>query len=121
MSDDSGVTMSGGVRGRIDAASPNPAVEPRRVALHALAAETRRLIDGLVATGAPAEVLEAAAAEVRSAADRFEGHGQSSLYGFAEVANAGGEPGAMFDHSPLIGKANPLAPPLLLEIDAQRV
>jgi acyl-coenzyme A thioesterase PaaI-like protein len=121
MAQGEGPGIHSGVRGRIDAASPNPATDPRRVALHLLAAETRRLIDGLVATAAPADVLESAAAEVRAAADRFEGYGQGSLYGFAEVANAGGEPGAMFDHSPLIGKANPLAPPLLLEINEDQV
>lgn len=109
------------IKRRVDAASPTAASDPRRISLHRLAEQTRRLINGLVGTTAPRRVLEAAATDVQAAADRFEDYGQGYLYGFAEVANAGAEPGAMFDHSPLIGKANPLAPPMLLEMEADRV
>ena len=87
-------------------------LSPRRAALKELADETRLLIDRLVATDAPDDVIAAAIAEVRSAANRFEGYNQGSLYGFSEMANAGGREAPMFDHSPLIGIANPLAPPM---------
>ncbi len=110
-----------GILGRIDAASPGSATDPRRAALHRLVDQARRLVNSLVATTAPKEILEEATADVRAAADRFEGYAQGTLYGFAEVATAGGEPGAMFDHSPLIGKANPLAPPMILEVEPGRV
>lgn len=116
-----GESIAPALQGRLDAASASLASDPRRAALHTLADETRRLINGLVATGAPQEVIEPAIEDVRRAADRFDGFGRGSLYGWGEVANAGAEPGAMFDHSPLIGKANPLAPPMILEVRDDRV
>ena len=74
----------------------------------------RQLVDRLVATDAPDEVLVAATAEVSAAADRFSGYHQGSLYGFSEMANAGDRPDPLYDHSPLIGIANPLAPPMTI-------
>ena len=51
---------------------------------------------------------------------RRAGRGGTLYEGFAEVANAGGDPHAMFEHSPFIGRANPLSPPILLqEVDGQ--
>ncbi len=47
-------------------------LSPRRTALKDLADTTRLLIDRLVATDAPDDVIAAATAEVASAADRFE-------------------------------------------------
>jgi acyl-coenzyme A thioesterase PaaI-like protein len=41
--------------------------------------------------------------------------------GFAEAANVGGAQAAFFDHSPLIGRANPLAPPLEITVEDDRV
>lgn len=87
-------------------------LSPRRAALRELADATRELIDRLVATDAPDDVIEAATAEVASAAERFEGYHQGSLYGFSEMANAGKREDPLYDHSPLIGIANPLAPPM---------
>jgi acyl-coenzyme A thioesterase PaaI-like protein len=40
--------------------------------------------------------------------------------GFAESANAGSVVG-FFDYSPLIGRSNPLAPPLTMGVDGKRV
>src|SRR4051794_32059672 len=84
-------------------------LSPRRQELKALADAARDLVDRLVATDAPSEVIAAATAEVRSAADRFLGYQQGTLYGFSEQANAGKREDPLFDHSPLIGIANPLA------------
>ena len=93
-------------------------LSPRRARLKDLADATRLLVDRLVATEAPDEVIEAAIADVRAAAARFEGYHQGSLYGFSEMANAGGRPDPLYDHSPLIGIANPLAPPMrITEVD----
>lgn len=93
-------------------------LSPRRAALKELADTTRTLIDRLVATDAPDEVIAAATAEVQAAAARFEGYRQASLYGFSEMANAGGRADPLYDHSPLIGIANPLAPPMdIREVD----
>lgn len=87
-------------------------LSPRRAALKELADATRTLVDRLVATDAPEEVIAAATAEVAAAAARFEGYHQGTLYGFSEMANTGKREDPLFDHSPLIGIANPLAPPM---------
>ncbi|WP_421119543.1 PaaI family thioesterase [Aquihabitans daechungensis] len=89
-------------------------LSPRREALKELADAARDLVDRLVATDAPDEVIAAATEEVASAAARFEHHHQGSLYGFSEMANAGGREDPLYDHSPLIGIANPLAPPMTI-------
>lgn len=89
-------------------------LSPRRASLKELADAARMLIDRLVATDAPEEVVSAATAEVRSAAERFAGYHQGTLYGFSESATAGGGENPLFDHSPLIGIANPLAPPMTI-------
>lgn len=89
-------------------------LSPRREALKGLADATRDLVDRLVATDAPDDVIAAATAEVSAAVARFEGYHQGSLYGFSEMANAGGRDDPLYDHSPLIGIANPLAPPMTI-------
>lgn len=106
--------------------SPEPSeVTPQRAQARRLATAMRDVIERLVATKAPADVLEDAAAQLEAIAgslagyDRghsFEGFGDGS---FAESANSGNTH-AFFDHSPLIGLANPLAPPLQLQtVDGQ--
>ena len=54
-----------------------------------------------------ADDLERAGRRVRAATRRA-----ATYEGFAEAANAGGTSRPFFDHSPLIGRANPLAPPI---------
>jgi acyl-coenzyme A thioesterase PaaI-like protein len=77
-----------------------------------LASAMRRVIDLLVTSDAPEEELEAAAVALDRYGDRLEGHPRGSKYeGFAESSNAG-TPNAFFDQSPIIGLANPIAPPL---------
>lgn len=102
------------IASRIRAASDRPTT-PRRADLRRLADAARLMIERLVATDAPDEVIAAATADLEAAAERFAGYGRGTLYGFAEAANAG-DPSAMFDHSPFIGSANPLAPPITLEV-----
>ena len=99
---------------RLQAAASDE-LSPRRSALKDLADAARTLVDRLVATDAPDEVIAAATAEVSAAAARFAGHHQGSLYGFSEMANAGDRPDPLYDHSPLIGIANPLAPPMTIQ------
>src|SRR6478735_9368364 len=94
---------------RLRAAAAGGTLSPRREALKELADSARDLIDRLVATDAPDDVIAAATAEVAAAAARSEHYHQGTLYGFSEVANAGGRDDPLFDHSPLIGIANPLA------------
>ena len=92
-------------------------VTPQRAAARRLAGAMRRVIDALVATTAPAEELDRAASELEALAATLVQYPQTHVFeGFAESANSG-DPHAFFDYSPLLGKANPLAPPLELEVD----
>jgi len=123
MTDDSGspnAPASGGWAARIqELRGIEPS--PRRVALFRVADAIRDVLHRMVQTSAPIEVIEAAAAEVEAAAKRFSGHTNKSMYeGFAEAANAG-EPFGLFDHSPMLGQANPLAPPIRLWLEGDRI
>jgi acyl-coenzyme A thioesterase PaaI-like protein len=87
-----------------------------------LAAEMRSVIDRLVATQAPEDALRYAADVLARLAVEFDIHPRGKTYeGFAEAANAGGDQSALFDHSPLIGKANPLAPPIEIQVEDDKV
>ena len=94
---------------------------PRRIALFRVADAIRDVLHRMVQTSAPNDVIDAAAAEVEAAASRFSAHTSKSMYeGYAESANAG-EPFAFFDHSPMLGRANPLAPPIELWLEDGRI
>ena len=102
------------------AASQAPAVGRRKEA-HRLATAMRRVIDRLVQVAAPENDLAAAADALERYADRLATYPVSRTYeGFAETANAG-DTHAFFDHSPLIGMANPMAPPIRLAVIGDRV
>jgi acyl-coenzyme A thioesterase PaaI-like protein len=89
---------------------------PARQEMRRLAAAARTVIERLVATTAPEEALRQAADRLEEASAELAGWPQGRIYeGYAEPANAG-DPHAFFDHSPLQGAANPLAPPLRLEV-----
>ena len=91
-------------------------VTPQRVQARRLASAMRLVIERLVATRAPEDVLEEAASALEAIASSLDRYPRGHSYeGFAESANAG-DPHAFFDHSPIIGKANPLAPPLALSV-----
>ncbi len=80
-----------------------------------LADAMRRVMSLLVRSDAPADELAVAADRLEQYGDHLATHRQRVRYvGFAETANAG-EVGAFFDMSPVIGLANPIAPPLRLE------
>jgi len=80
-----------------------------------LAAAVRELMDCLCATDAPSEELLSIADQVRASARRFSDQPRmSELPGVAEGSLAGGMEMFM-DRSPLVGLANPIAPPLVLE------
>ena len=85
---------------------------PRRAELRRLADAVRGVLHRLVQTSAPVPMIAEAADDLEDIVDRFRAHPNASIYeGFAEAANAG-EPFAFFDHSPMLGHANPLAPPI---------
>jgi acyl-coenzyme A thioesterase PaaI-like protein len=77
-----------------------------------LADAMRLVIERLVPSNAPVEELRAAADGLERYAEALQAHPRLiRVHGHAESANAG-DVGAFFDQSPLIGLANPLAPPI---------
>jgi acyl-coenzyme A thioesterase PaaI-like protein len=89
---------------------------PARMEMRRLAAAGRQVIERLVATTAPEEALTRAADLLEEASTLLGEWPQGRLYeGYAEPANAG-DTRAFFDHSPLQGLSNPLAPPVQLEV-----
>lgn len=94
---------------------------PRRAELHRLADGVRGVLHRLVQTSAPIELIAEVADDLERAVARLSRHQSASIYeGFAEAANAG-EPFGFFDHSPMLGRANPLAPPIELELVGDRM
>ena len=94
---------------------------PQRLEMRRLADAMRDVIEHLVASKAPAEDIARAAEQLEAVAASLQGHPRGhSFEGFAESANAG-DTHAFFDHSPIIGKANPLAPPLTFTTQADKV
>src|SRR5262250_3653571 len=80
----------------------------------------RLVIERLVASDAPEAELRLAAEQLERYAEHLRTHPRLRHFqGFAESANAG-DIGAFFDQSPLIGLANPLAPPVRLAKTGER-
>jgi acyl-coenzyme A thioesterase PaaI-like protein len=79
-----------------------------------LAAAMRLVIERLVPSNAPAAELRAAADGLERYAESLKAHPRlKKVMGAAESATAG-DVGAFFDQSPLLGLANPLAPPITI-------
>ncbi len=86
-----------------------------------LATAMRDVIERLVRTDAPEAELDAAAEALERYADRLATHPRRvRMDGFAEMANAGGVEAAFFDYSPLIGRCNPLAPPVEIRAEGDK-
>jgi acyl-coenzyme A thioesterase PaaI-like protein len=85
-----------------------------------LAAAMREVIGQLVESDAPEDELARAADALERYARQLETHPKSGKYqGLAESSLSGGAP-SFFDMSPLIGLANPLAPPVSMEADREQ-
>jgi acyl-coenzyme A thioesterase PaaI-like protein len=85
-----------------------------------LAAAMRLVIERLVASNAPEDELRRAAEQLERYAEHLATHPRLRHFqGYAESANAG-DVGAFFDQSPLIGLANPLAPPIRIAKTGER-
>jgi acyl-coenzyme A thioesterase PaaI-like protein len=78
-----------------------------------LAAAMRLVIERLVPSNAPEDELRRAADGLERYAEALKAHPPLKKFHYAESANAG-DVGAFFDQSPLIGLANPLAPPITM-------
>ncbi len=105
---------------------------PRRSEERRLAAAMREVIEHLVSSAASIEDLASAADDLEAFAEYLRALPTGQDYqGFSESANAGvgidalfsddPEWAATFDHSPFIGLANPLSPPVELEYSGDRV
>ena len=82
----------------------------------------RIVIERLVTSDAPEPELRAAADALERYAERLKQHPRrTKTFGFPESANSGAvrAEGTHFDYSPLIGRANPIAPPLRLWIEGE--
>lgn len=110
-----------------DPAPPNPRTARWKVSQTAvtgawkekrrLAAAMRTVISRLVEIEAPEAELAAAADGLERYAARLASHPRPNRYeGWAE-ASASGDVSSFFDHSPLIGLSNPLAPPIAMHGD----
>jgi acyl-coenzyme A thioesterase PaaI-like protein len=86
-----------------------------------LASAMRLVMERLVPSNAPEDELRRAAEGLERYAEALKAHPRlKHFHGFAESANAG-DVGAFFDQSPLIGLANPLAPPITIgRLDERR-
>src|SRR3954469_24827903 len=85
---------------------PPEQMTERRLEMRDLAGSVRTIIDRLVATAAPDELIVELAAQLRVTAGRLDTWPQGTQYeGFAEAANAGADPHAMFESSPFIGRS----------------
>ena len=98
----------------------DPAPGSRREAKHHLVAETKRLIDRIVLLdvdneGADADELARLIATVRTAADGLER--MPSLADKGGPALSGGDDARLAERSGITGRANPIAPPLHIELD----
>jgi len=85
-----------------------------------LASAMRLVIERLVASNAPEGELRQAAEQLERYAEHLQTHPRLKHFqGYAESANAG-DVAAFFDQSPMIGLANPLAPPIRLAKTGER-
>lgn len=85
-----------------------------------LADAMRLVIERLVPSNAPTDELRLAAEGLERYAEALKAHPRLiKVMGHSESANAGNV-GAFFDQSPLIGLANPLAPPITIAKSGER-
>jgi acyl-coenzyme A thioesterase PaaI-like protein len=97
------------------------APSPRRAELHRTGEALRRIVHRLHGSRADAGSLAEVADGLEKLAERLDQElTAGSLYeGFGESPLAGRDPHAFFDHSPMLGRANPLAPPVELRAGDQ--
>lgn len=105
------------------AAQSDVELSPRRSVLRRIAAANRLLIADMVGTEVDQDDLVLVAEVLEALAARYRQERPRSMYeGMAEAAlSGGGDVNSFFDHSPMIGLANPLAPPIHLELGESSV
>ncbi|HWE57862.1 MAG TPA: PaaI family thioesterase [Acidimicrobiales bacterium] len=106
-----------------------PAVEDDVIAAREVGEALRRVIDRLTATSAPPDVLRQVVAQLAPIEEVLRPYGAVRSYkGAAEASGLGAPPGsglqrdtAFFDWSPLLGLANPLAPPMPVAVEGDMI
>ena len=81
----------------------------------------RRLIDELLSTTAPDATLAEAAALVQQANALLRGQPHGRPYDSFAESSISGDARGFLDNSPVAGALNPLAPPLRVEVEGDRV
>jgi acyl-coenzyme A thioesterase PaaI-like protein len=107
--------------GRIDSFSEErPETEERAAAIEITEA-MRVVMERVVATSAPADAMRAAAEKLHEVERLLDGYPHGRTYYGSGESSLAGDPGAFFDHSPVAGLANPLAPPLHLRVEGDEI
>ncbi len=99
-------------------------VTPHRLLRRRIGSALRDIIERLIATDAPDDDLERAAGTLELTAKALEGYAHGRIYQGAEAATIGGDGSPSeghLDYSPVVGTANPLAPPLELAIEGDHM
>jgi len=86
-----------------------------------LAAAMRLVIERLITTEAPEDELRIAADRLERYAEHLQTHPRQFITWGTPEASTAGTVGGFFDLSPLMGQANPIAPPLTLWVDGDVV
>jgi Thioesterase superfamily len=94
---------------------------PRRAEMHRIGEALRSIIHRLHGSAAPDDELAAVAHELEQEAARLSAFPTGSLYEGYSEATLAGDPAAIFDHSPMLGRANPLAPPIRVGTHGDRM
>jgi acyl-coenzyme A thioesterase PaaI-like protein len=103
------------------AAARDAEITPRRAEMRRVGDAVKRIIDKVVATKAPVPELARAADTLEEVARLLAPWPQGRVFeGFAESSTAG-DPHAFFDNSPIMGKANPLAPRFDVAVEGSMV
>jgi acyl-coenzyme A thioesterase PaaI-like protein len=98
-----------------------PVVDDDVAAARQVGDALRRVIDRLTATSAPPAVLREAVEKLTAVEDLLGPY--TSVRGYAGAAEASGlaHDRAFFDWSPLLGQANPLAPPIHVAVEGDQI
>lgn len=112
--------MQGGWAGAFIAGEAAVELSPLRLEKRRLADAVRSLIEAMVSGDLPQDAVGAAADQIEAVAARLHGAPDAPYVGFSEAANSP-TVGGFFDHSPVLGAANPLAPPLRLQFSTEQI
>jgi len=111
----------------LDPSPPRPP-EPDADALGAAADAVRRLIAHIRKTTASTELLEGVARDANALADRLDGHDHPGPYAqrrlFVElehIPRSTESPAEFFPYSPIIGRLNPIAPPVEFKVEGNEL